>query len=94
MEYLRQMPDFQHGCRVEAKDIVEFQPFASLVAAMEIPEHLETLMLDMHWGETYSVDHLCYFNTKMVVGGAIDAVKCRLLPSTFKGMTMTWFIMQ
>ncbi|XP_057417975.1 uncharacterized protein LOC130712123 [Lotus japonicus] len=30
----------------------------------------------------------------MVIGGAINALKCRLLPSTFKGVAMTWFIKQ
>ncbi|XP_057443215.1 uncharacterized protein LOC130735133 [Lotus japonicus] len=30
----------------------------------------------------------------MVIGGATDAMKCRLLPSTFKGVAMTWFIKQ
>ncbi|XP_057443945.1 uncharacterized protein LOC130736113 [Lotus japonicus] len=30
----------------------------------------------------------------MVIGGVTDAVKCRLMPSTFKGVAMTWFIKQ
>lgn len=57
-------------------------------------EHFQTLTLDMYSGDSDLVDHLCYFNTKMVVGSATDAVKYRFFPSTFKGRTMTWFIKQ
>ncbi|XP_057445927.1 uncharacterized protein LOC130738039 [Lotus japonicus] len=88
------MRDLRCGQRVDAKDVVDFQPFAPIVAAVEIPKHLQTLTLDMYGGDTDPIDHLRYFNTKMVIGGAIDAVKCRLLPSTFKGVAMTWFIKQ
>ncbi|XP_057426102.1 uncharacterized protein LOC130719496 [Lotus japonicus] len=88
------MRDLRRGQRVDAEDVVDFQPFAAIVAAVKIPEHLQTLTLDMYGGDTDPINHLRYFNTKMVIGGASDAVKCRLLPSTFKGVTMTWFIKQ
>ncbi|XP_057442703.1 uncharacterized protein LOC130734351 [Lotus japonicus] len=94
VEYLNQMRDLRRGQRVDAEDVVDFQPFAPVVAAVEIPEHLQTLTLDMYGGDTDPIDHLRYFNTKMVIGGATDVVKCRLLPSTFKGVAMTWFIKQ
>ncbi|XP_057450403.1 uncharacterized protein LOC130741730 [Lotus japonicus] len=86
------MCDLRRGQRVDAEDVVDFQLFAPIVAAVEIPEHLQTLTLDMYGADTDPIDHLRYFNTKMVIGGATDAVKCRLLPSTFKGVAMTWFI--
>lgn len=86
VEYLRKMCDFRHGQRIEAKDVVEFQPFAP---AINIPEHCQTLTLDIYLGDSDPVVHLRYFNTKMVIGGDTNAVKCRLLPSTFKGTMMT-----
>ncbi|XP_057426007.1 uncharacterized protein LOC130719399 [Lotus japonicus] len=52
------------------------------------------MALDAFSGDSDPMEHLRYFNTKMVIGGATDAVKCRLLPSTFKGMAMQWFIRQ
>ncbi|XP_057444188.1 uncharacterized protein LOC130736369 [Lotus japonicus] len=52
------------------------------------------MTLDAYSGDYDPMEHLRYFNTKMVIGDATDAVKCRLLPSTFKGMAMTWFIKQ
>lgn len=55
---------------------------------MEIPKHLQTLTLDMYSGNSDPVDHL------MVIGRATDSVKCHLLPATFKGTTITWFIKQ
>lgn len=73
---------------------MEFQNFALAVAAMNIPKHLQTLTLDVYVGGSNPVHHLWYYNTKMVIGRATNAVKCRLLPSTFKGTTMTWFIKQ
>ncbi|XP_057426084.1 uncharacterized protein LOC130719474 [Lotus japonicus] len=94
VEYLNQIRDLRRGQRVDAEDVVDFQPFAPIVAVVEISEHLQTLTLDMYGGDTDPIDHLRYFNTKMVIGGATDAVKCSLLPSTFKGVAMTWFIKQ
>ncbi|XP_057432568.1 uncharacterized protein LOC130725346 [Lotus japonicus] len=52
------------------------------------------MALDAFSGDSDPMEHLRYFNTKMVIGGATDEVKCRLLPSTFKGMAMQWFIRQ
>ncbi|XP_057432181.1 uncharacterized protein LOC130724931 [Lotus japonicus] len=42
-------------------------------------------------GMAETVDHLVYFNTKMVIVGASDALKCKMLPSTFKKSAMIWF---
>ncbi|XP_057426041.1 uncharacterized protein LOC130719429 [Lotus japonicus] len=93
-EHLNQMRDFKRGQRLEAEDVVEFQPFVPAVTAVEIPEHLQTMTLDAYSGDSDPMEHLRYFNTKMVIGGATNDVKCRLLPSTFKGMAMQWFIKQ
>ncbi|XP_057440592.1 uncharacterized protein LOC130732594 [Lotus japonicus] len=37
-------------------------------------------------------DHLLHFNVKMAMSAASDAVKCRMLPSTFQGAEMAWFV--
>ncbi|XP_057418697.1 uncharacterized protein LOC130712897 [Lotus japonicus] len=88
------MRDFKQGQRLEAEDVVEFQPFVPAVTTVEIPKHLQTMALDAFSGDYDPMEHLRYFNTKMVIGGATNEVKCRLLPSTFKGMVMQWFIRQ
>ncbi|XP_057438664.1 uncharacterized protein LOC130730622 [Lotus japonicus] len=46
--------------------------------------------------ETYSEkgdpkEHLLYFNTKIVISAASDAVKCRMFPATFNSTAMAWF---
>lgn len=57
-----------------------------------IPEHLKTLFLDPYTGDTNPQDHNSYFNTRMVIVSITDAVKCNLLPSTFKKSAVTWFM--
>ncbi|XP_057444329.1 uncharacterized protein LOC130736523 [Lotus japonicus] len=52
---------------------------------------MKNLVLETYSGKTDPKDHLLYFNTKMVISSASDAVKCRMFPSTFKGTTMAWF---
>ncbi|XP_057435936.1 uncharacterized protein LOC130728459 [Lotus japonicus] len=52
---------------------------------------MKNLVLETYSGKTDPKDHLLYFNTKMVISSASDAVKCRMFPSTFKGTAMTWF---
>ncbi|XP_057445498.1 uncharacterized protein LOC130737687 [Lotus japonicus] len=52
---------------------------------------MKNLVLETYRGKTDPKDHLLYFNTKMVISSASDAVKCRMFPSTFKGTTMAWF---
>ncbi|XP_057452302.1 uncharacterized protein LOC130744126 [Lotus japonicus] len=52
---------------------------------------MKNLVLEAYSGRTDPKDHLLYFNMKMVISAASDAVKCRMFPSTFKGTAMTWF---
>ncbi|XP_057444593.1 uncharacterized protein LOC130736827 [Lotus japonicus] len=88
------MRDFKQGQRLEVEDVVEFQPFVPSITKVDIPKHLQTMALDAFSGDSDLMEHLRYFNSKMVIGGATDEVKCRLLPSTFKGMAMQRFIRQ
>ncbi|XP_057450898.1 uncharacterized protein LOC130742814 [Lotus japonicus] len=94
VEYLTQRQDYKQEQRLEAEDVVEFQPFVPAITRVGIPKHLQTMVLDAFSGDSDPMEHLRYFNTKMVIGGATDEVKCRLLSSTFKGMAMQWFIRQ
>ncbi|XP_057432236.1 uncharacterized protein LOC130724992 [Lotus japonicus] len=52
---------------------------------------MKNLVLETYSGKTDPKDHLLYFNMKMVISSASDAVKCRIFPSTFKGTSMAWF---
>ncbi|XP_057451996.1 uncharacterized protein LOC130743782 [Lotus japonicus] len=52
---------------------------------------MKNLVLKAYSGKADPKEHLLYFNTKMVISAASDAVKCRMFPSTFKGTAMAWF---
>ncbi|XP_057426079.1 uncharacterized protein LOC130719467 [Lotus japonicus] len=52
---------------------------------------MKNLVLEAYSGKADPKEHLLYFNTKMVISAASDAVKCRMFPSTFKGTVMAWF---
>ncbi|XP_057444346.1 uncharacterized protein LOC130736544 [Lotus japonicus] len=56
-----------------------------------ILDNMKNLVLETYSGKTDTKDHLLYFNTKMVISSASDAVKCRMFLSTFKGTAMAWF---
>ncbi|XP_057423552.1 uncharacterized protein LOC130717361 [Lotus japonicus] len=71
--------------------VVDFQPFTEDIANTTVPDNLKTLVLDSYYGDSDPKDHLVYFNTKMVIVGASDALKCKMLPSTLKKSAMTWF---
>ncbi|XP_057440720.1 uncharacterized protein LOC130732742 [Lotus japonicus] len=90
-ELTRGRADHQGSDRHTAAAVVNFQPFSEEIAAEEIPEHVKTLVLDPYSGATDPKEHLVYFNTRMVIAGVNDAVKCKLLPSTFRKSAMTWF---
>ncbi|XP_057432420.1 uncharacterized protein LOC130725187 [Lotus japonicus] len=52
---------------------------------------MKNIVLETYSGKADPKVHLLYFNTKMVISAASDAVKCRMFPATFKGTTMAWF---
>ncbi|XP_057418754.1 uncharacterized protein LOC130712960 [Lotus japonicus] len=90
-ELTKDRSDHQVSDRRMAATVVNFQPFAVAIAEVETPEHLKTLVLEPYSGNSDPKEHLVYFNTRMVIAGVIDAVKCKLLPSTFRKSAMTWF---
>ncbi|XP_057444434.1 uncharacterized protein LOC130736647 [Lotus japonicus] len=52
---------------------------------------MKNIVLETYSGKADPKKHLLYFNTKMVISAASDAVKCKMFPATFKGTTMAWF---
>ncbi|XP_057452012.1 uncharacterized protein LOC130743803 [Lotus japonicus] len=52
---------------------------------------MKNIVLETYSGKADPKEHLLYFNTKMVISAASDAVKCRMFPATFKGTAMAWF---
>ncbi|XP_057425720.1 uncharacterized protein LOC130719093 [Lotus japonicus] len=88
---LNQTHGQREGDRRMAETVVDFQPFTEEIANTTVPDNLKTLVLDSYYGDTDPKDHLVYFNTKMVIVGASDALKCKMLPSTFKKSAMIWF---
>lgn len=89
MNYLQQEGDCRLGELLEAKALVDFQPFSNDIVVVEILGNIKiSSTLDSYGGESSLKDHVRYFITKMVVNGATDAVKCRMLPLTFKQISM------
>ncbi|XP_057452712.1 uncharacterized protein LOC130744554 [Lotus japonicus] len=52
---------------------------------------MKNIVLETYSGKADPKEHLLYFNTKMVISAALDVVKCRMFPATFKGTAMAWF---
>ncbi|XP_057425615.1 uncharacterized protein LOC130718979 [Lotus japonicus] len=52
---------------------------------------MKNIVLETYSGKADPKEHMLYFNTKMVISAASDAVKCRMFPATFKGTSMAWF---
>lgn len=48
------------------------------------------LVLDAYTDEADLKEHLMYFNTKIVINGATETVKYKMLPSTLRNLAMTW----
>lgn len=74
--------------------VVDIQAFSEEIANTVVPDNLKTLVLELCFGDTDPKNHLMYFNTKMVIICVIDALKCKMLSSTFKKSARTWFITQ
>ncbi|XP_057443978.1 uncharacterized protein LOC130736149 [Lotus japonicus] len=94
-EYLQeQLELFRHEQQDEgvheAEVVAEFEPFSAEVQEVAFPDNMKNLVLESYSGRIDSKDHLLYFNTKIVISPASDAVKCRMFPSTFKSMAMAW----
>ncbi|XP_057434232.1 uncharacterized protein LOC130726894 [Lotus japonicus] len=75
----------------EAEAVAEFELFSAAVREVAITDNMKNIVLKTYIGKADLKEHLLYFNTKMVINAAFDAVKCRIFPSTFKGTTMAWF---
>ncbi|XP_057441159.1 uncharacterized protein LOC130733102 [Lotus japonicus] len=90
LEYYRieQQDEGEH----EAEAVAEFEPFSAAVREVVILDNMKNIVLETYSGKADPKEHLLYFNTKMVISAASDAVKCRMFPATFKGTTMAWFM--
>ncbi|XP_057426057.1 uncharacterized protein LOC130719446 [Lotus japonicus] len=76
----------------EAEAVAEVEPCSAAVREVVIPDGMTSLVLETYDGRTNPQDHLLRFNVKMAISAVSDAVKCRMLSSTFRGATMTWFM--
>ncbi|XP_057444077.1 uncharacterized protein LOC130736252 [Lotus japonicus] len=52
---------------------------------------MTNLVLEAYDGQTSPKDHLSRFDAKMAKYAVSDPVKCRMLPSTFRGAAKEWF---
>ncbi|XP_057418238.1 uncharacterized protein LOC130712420 [Lotus japonicus] len=95
-EYLQEQLEYyrfeqQDEGEREAEAVAEFEPFLAAVREVAIPDNMKNIVLETYSGKADPKEHLLYFNTKMVISAASDAVKCRMFPATFKGTAMAWF---
>ncbi|XP_057440404.1 uncharacterized protein LOC130732352 [Lotus japonicus] len=75
----------------EAAATAGTKPFSAAVREVTVPDGMTNLMLEAYDGQTDPKDHLSRFDAKMTMYAVSDAVKCRMLPSTFQGATKEWF---
>ncbi|XP_057444776.1 uncharacterized protein LOC130737022 [Lotus japonicus] len=95
-EYLQEQLEYyrfeqQDEGEREAEAVAEFEPFSAAVREVAIPDNMKNIVLETYSGKANPKEHLLYFNPKMVISVASDAVKCRMFPATFKGTSMVWF---
>ncbi|XP_057432196.1 uncharacterized protein LOC130724946 [Lotus japonicus] len=94
-DYLQEQLEYYHfeqqdeGER-EAEAVAEFEPFSAVVREVAIPDNMNNIFLETYNGKADPKEHLLYFNMKMVISDASDAVKCRMFPAIFKGTAMAW----
>ena len=74
-----------------AEEIARFQPYSPEVASVPIPDNLKVFAWTPYKGDKDPRAHLEYFNGCMVMHGAPDTLKCRLLPLIFRDSTQDWF---
>src|ERR1044072_9701436 len=61
-----------------------FQPFLEAIAALPIPEALNSLKLESYEGTRDPTEHLASFNTWMLVLRVEEPLKCKLFPTTLQ----------
>src|ERR1044072_10026338 len=68
------------------------QPFSEEIAALPVPEALNSLKLESYDGTGDPVEHLASFNTRMLVLWVEEPLKCKLFPTTLKKTANAWFV--
>ncbi|XP_057458488.1 uncharacterized protein LOC130749185 [Lotus japonicus] len=76
----------------KAEAAAKVEPFSIAVREVTLPDGMRNLALETYDGRIDPKDHLFQFNEKMAVNTASDAVKCKMLPFTFRGAAMAWFM--
>ncbi|XP_057452103.1 uncharacterized protein LOC130743904 [Lotus japonicus] len=67
------------------------KPFSAEVREVIVPDGMTNLVLEAYDGQVSPKDHLSRFDAKMAKYAVSDAVKCMMLPSTFRGAAKEWF---
>lgn len=65
--------------------------FNSQITQEPLSRHFQFPQLESHDGMTDPANHLESFKVVMLLQGALDAILCRVFPSTLKGAMRYWY---
>ena len=88
-EFAQQQQARERGPVVQPRP--PYQPFSEAIAALPIPEALNSLKLESYDGTGDPMEHLASFNTRMLVLRVEEPLKCKLFPTTLKKTANAWF---
>jgi len=70
----------------------EPQPLSTKIWNALVPENFKPPHLSTFDGRGDPMEHVTAFNTRMVVVGAADSLKCKVLAGTFSDAALRWYI--
>jgi hypothetical protein len=73
-------------------DDPEPQPLSVEIWGAPVPENFKPPHLSVFDGKSDPMEHVTTFNTRMVVVGAPDSLKCKLLAGTFSDAALRWYM--
>ena len=75
----------------EALNQVAKSPFTRRIKSANLPRRFHQPTFSLYNGWTDPVEHVSYFNQKMVVHSKDEALMCKIFPSSLGPMAMRWF---
>jgi hypothetical protein len=85
---LEEKDESNHG----EMDDPEPQPLSAEIWGAPIPENFKPPHLSVFDGKSDPMEHITNFNTRIVVVGAPDSLKCKLLASTLSDVALQWYM--
>lgn len=61
------------------------------IEGVRLPQHFHQPTFTIYNGQTDHVEHVSYFNQRMVVYSKNEALMCKVFPSSLGPIVMRWF---